>query len=144
MFRGEEWLEVADYSLLKEKFVIDLRMLVQFPDIFNQTLKTLESTTVFTYLFWLTHQLSSGNDTLKVVNAPKRPQVTPENYGVRGLLNSAMQRDESTRIDVGDTVMQIHLNAFGNAAKNAFDGSNSKLCNAKDASSRKIVVQESF
>jgi len=62
----------ADFSLLKEPSAVDLvRLLAQYPDVVNHTFKTLEPTTILTYLFRLTHQLSSSYDILRVVGAPE-------------------------------------------------------------------------
>lgn len=57
---GSELLD-ADFSLLlQSREAVELiRLLAQFPDVFNNTLKTLEPVTVLTYLFKLTHQVSS-------------------------------------------------------------------------------------
>jgi arginyl-tRNA synthetase len=63
-------LLTADFSLLKEKHAIDLtRALVQWPDIFLMTIKTQEPVTVLTYLFKMTHALSSSYDHLQVVGS---------------------------------------------------------------------------
>lgn len=63
-------LEKADLSLLSEEHAVKLaRVLGQYPDVVQNTLKTLEPTTVVTYLFKLTHVLSSSYDVLKVVGA---------------------------------------------------------------------------
>lgn len=60
----------ADFSLLKEPHAIDLiRLLALYPDVVGHTFKTLEPTTILTYLFRLTHQLSSSYDVLRVVGA---------------------------------------------------------------------------
>jgi arginyl-tRNA synthetase len=60
----------ADYSLLKEKQAIDLvRSLAQWPDTFLQTVKTQEPITTLTYLFKMTHALSSSYDHLQVVGS---------------------------------------------------------------------------
>ena len=48
-----------------------MRLLAQYPDVVNHTFKTLEPTTILTYLFRLTHQLSSSYDILRVVGAPE-------------------------------------------------------------------------
>lgn len=62
----------ADFSLLKEPHAINLvRLLAKYPDVVNQTFRTLEPTTIITYLFRLTHQLSSSYDVLRVVGAPE-------------------------------------------------------------------------
>lgn len=60
----------ADLSLLKEQHVIDtLRLLAQYPNVTLTAYKTLEPTTVLTYLFRLCHQLSSGYDVVKVMGS---------------------------------------------------------------------------
>jgi arginyl-tRNA synthetase len=63
----------ADFTLLKERHAIDLvRALVQWPDIFTMTIKTQEPVTVLTYLFKMTHALSSSYDHLQVVGSEER------------------------------------------------------------------------
>ncbi|KAG8166007.1 hypothetical protein KVR01_004559 [Diaporthe batatas] len=63
-------LEKADLSLLTEAHAINLvRVLSQWPDAVQNTLKTLEPTTVVIYLFKLTHVLSSSYDHLKIVGS---------------------------------------------------------------------------
>ena len=47
-----------------------------YPDMVNHVFKTLEPSTILTYLFRLTHQLSSSYDILQVVGAPEGPEVT--------------------------------------------------------------------
>lgn len=65
-----EELEKADLSLLTETHAINLaRVLSQWPDAVQNTLKTLEPTTVVIYLFKLTHVLSSSYDHLKIVGS---------------------------------------------------------------------------
>lgn len=59
----------ADFSLLADSphAVRLLRYMARFPDMVNQALKTLEPTTILTYLFKLTHELNSSYDHLRVV-----------------------------------------------------------------------------
>lgn len=65
-----EELDKADLSLLTEAHAINLvRVLSQWPDAVQNTLKTLEPTTVVIYLFKLTHVLSSSYDHLKIVGS---------------------------------------------------------------------------
>ena len=53
----------ADFSLITAKEGIELvRLLAQWPDVFLNTYKTREPVTVLTYLFKMTHQLSSCYD----------------------------------------------------------------------------------
>ncbi|PGH29815.1 arginine-tRNA ligase [[Emmonsia] crescens] len=66
----------ADFSLLKERHAIDiLRLMAQYPDMTSQAFKTLEPTTILTYLFKLTHQVSSAYDVIKVLGADEGPEV---------------------------------------------------------------------
>lgn len=60
----------ADFSLLNDSphAMNLLRVMIRYPDIVNHTMKTLEPTTILTYLFKLTHELSSSYDHLRVVN----------------------------------------------------------------------------
>ncbi|GKT88935.1 arginyl-tRNA synthetase [Colletotrichum tofieldiae] len=66
----EEEVAKADLSLLTEKHAIELiRVVSQYPDVVQNTLKTLEPTTVLTYLFRLTHVVSSSYDHLRIVGS---------------------------------------------------------------------------
>lgn len=66
----EEELIDADLSLLTEKHAIDLiRSLAQWPDVVQNTLKTLEPITTLTYLFKMTHALSASYDHLQIVGS---------------------------------------------------------------------------
>ncbi|KAI9831330.1 MAG: hypothetical protein M1819_005104 [Sarea resinae] len=70
-YRPEE-LAKADFSLLKEQHSVDLlRLMAQYPDVTHNAMKTVEPSTILTYLFRLTHQLSSGYDHVKVMGATK-------------------------------------------------------------------------
>ena len=65
-----EEIDSADLTLLTESHAINLvRVLASWPDMVQQTLKTLEPTTVLTYLFKMTHMLSSSYDVLQVVGS---------------------------------------------------------------------------
>ena len=60
----------ADLSLLTEPHAINLtRLLASYPDVVQNTLKTLEPVTVLSYLFKMTHMLSSSYDVLQVVGS---------------------------------------------------------------------------
>ena len=60
----------ANLDLLNESHAIDLvRLLSQWPDVLLNTTKTLEPTTILTYLFRMTHILSSSYDILKVIGS---------------------------------------------------------------------------
>ncbi|SCU98445.1 LAFA_0G17964g1_1 [Lachancea sp. 'fantastica'] len=77
----------ADFSLLKEPVaVILIRLLSQYPDVLRNAAKTNEPATVVTYLFKLTHQVSSCYDVLWVAGQ------TPELAAARlALYSSARQ-----------------------------------------------------
>ncbi|KAG9231288.1 putative Arginyl-tRNA synthetase, cytoplasmic [Amylocarpus encephaloides] len=65
-----EEIATADLSLLTETHALDLiRVISQYPDVVQNTLKTLEPTTVLTYLFKMTHTLSSSYDHLRIVGS---------------------------------------------------------------------------
>lgn len=65
-FKTEDLIN-ADWSLLKEQQAeILVRLLAQYPDVLRNALKTHEPSTVVTYLFKLTHQVSSCYDILWV------------------------------------------------------------------------------
>ncbi|KAI9887150.1 MAG: hypothetical protein M1823_001057 [Watsoniomyces obsoletus] len=66
-----EALHDADLSLLTDSSHANLliRALAQWPDVFQNTLKTLEPVTILMYLFRMTHMLSSSYDHLKIVGS---------------------------------------------------------------------------
>ena len=87
-------LEAADLSLLTELHAINLvRALSSWPDVVQNTLKTLEPTTVLTYLFKMTHMLSSSYDVLQVVGS--EPEVKKARMALyeaaRQVLNNGMR-----------------------------------------------------
>ncbi|TVY82033.1 Cytoplasmic arginine--tRNA ligase [Lachnellula suecica] len=67
-----EEISNADLSLLTEPHALDLiRVISQYPDVVQNTLKTLEPATVLTYLFKMTHTLSSSYDHLRIMGSEK-------------------------------------------------------------------------
>ncbi|KAI2642950.1 arginyl-tRNA synthetase [Xylaria nigripes] len=67
---SSEEIASADLSLLTESHAVNLvRVLSQWPDVVQNTLRTLEPTTVLTYLFKMTHALSSSYDHLRIVGS---------------------------------------------------------------------------
>lgn len=63
---SDKWLK-ADFSLLTEPAaVLLIRILSQYPDVLRNAMRTSEPATVVTYLFKLTHQVSSCYDVLWV------------------------------------------------------------------------------
>ncbi|PGH17591.1 arginine-tRNA ligase [Polytolypa hystricis UAMH7299] len=66
----------ADFSLLKEPHAIEiLRLLAQYPDVTSVAIRSLEPTTIRTYLFRLTHQVSSAYDVIKVLGPEEGHEV---------------------------------------------------------------------
>ncbi|KAI9376089.1 arginyl-tRNA synthetase [Aspergillus egyptiacus] len=89
-----EELPSANLDLLTETHAVDLvRLLSQWPDVVLNTVKTLEPTTILTYLFRMTHVLSSGYDTLKVVGS--EPEVKKARLALyesaRQVINNGMK-----------------------------------------------------
>ncbi|KAG8625192.1 hypothetical protein KVT40_006943 [Elsinoe batatas] len=89
-----EDLESADWTLLSEKHAVDVvRSLAQWPDVFLNTIKTQEPVTVLTYLFKMTHLLSSSYEVLNVVRA--EPEVRKARGALyecaRQVLNNGMR-----------------------------------------------------
>jgi arginyl-tRNA synthetase len=69
---SEEDILSADLSLLTEPHALNLiRVISQYPDVVQNALKTLEPTTILTYLFKMTHSLSSSYDHLRIVGSEK-------------------------------------------------------------------------
>ncbi|OLL26307.1 Arginine--tRNA ligase, cytoplasmic [Neolecta irregularis DAH-3] len=66
-----EHLSAADFSSLNERQAINLlRILSQYPDVVLSAFKTQEPSTIVTYLFKMTHCMSSCYDVLWVANQP--------------------------------------------------------------------------
>ncbi|RDW59891.1 putative arginyl-tRNA synthetase [Coleophoma cylindrospora] len=62
----------ANLSLLSEPHAENLiRVISQYPDVVQNTLKTLEPTTILTYLFKMSHILSSSYDHLRIMGSEK-------------------------------------------------------------------------
>lgn len=62
----------ADLSLLTESHALDLiRVISQYPDVVQNAIKTLEPATILTYLFKMTHALSSSYDHLRIVGSER-------------------------------------------------------------------------
>jgi arginyl-tRNA synthetase len=67
----------ADYSLLTEpQAELLIRLLAQYPDVLRNASKTNEPSTVVTYLFRLTHQVSSCYDVLWVAGQEKELAIS--------------------------------------------------------------------
>lgn len=65
-------LTSADLTLLSEPHAVELvRQLASWPDVFINTIKTQEPTTVVTYLFKMAHALSSSYDHLQVIGSER-------------------------------------------------------------------------
>ncbi|KAI1151566.1 arginyl-tRNA synthetase [Nemania diffusa] len=95
---SEEEIASADLSLLTEAHAINLvRVLAQWPDVVQNTLRTLEPTTVLTYLFKMTHVLSSSYDHLRIVGSEP------------GLMKSRMALYDSARIVLNNGMRLLGL-----------------------------------
>jgi len=84
----------ANLSLLTEDHALDLiRVISQYPDVVQNTLKTLEPTTILTYLFKMTHALSSSYDHLRIVGSePELMKARMALYdAARVVLNNGMR-----------------------------------------------------
>ncbi|KAK9423025.1 putative arginine--tRNA ligase [Seiridium unicorne] len=91
---SEAELATADLSLLTEPHALELvRVLSQWPDVVQNTLRTLEPTTVGTYLFKMTHALSASYDHLRIVGSePELMKARMALYdSARITLNNAMR-----------------------------------------------------
>lgn len=74
---GRAQLADANFSLLKEPHAVDIvRLMAAFPDTVLNAYRTLEPSTIVTYLFRLTHKLSSSYDVLKVIGAVEGPEMS--------------------------------------------------------------------
>lgn len=96
-----KWAE-ADFSLLTEPAaVILVRLLAQYPDVLRNAMKTHEPSTVVTYLFKLTHQVSSCYDVLWVAGqTPELAAARLALYGAaRQVLNNGMRLLGLTPVD---------------------------------------------
>lgn len=92
-------LDTADLSLLTEEHATNLvRLLSQWPDVVQNTLRTLEPSTVLTYLFRMTHAMSSSYDHLQVVGSE------PE------LMKARMALYDATRIVLNNGMRLLGLN----------------------------------
>lgn len=66
-----------DHSYLEDDHSASLlRIMTQYPDVVGTAFKNLEPSTILTYLFRLTHQLSSSYDVLQVIGAPEGQGAT--------------------------------------------------------------------
>ncbi|KAH8704242.1 arginyl-tRNA synthetase [Talaromyces proteolyticus] len=102
---GRDDLANADFSYLEDNQHVTylLRLIAQWPDVVATALKNHEPSTILTYLFNLTHQISSSYDIVKVVNAPEGPDVTRARASLfeaaRQVLNNGMRLLGITPVD---------------------------------------------
>lgn len=97
----EQWPK-ADFSLLSEPAAeILVRLLAQYPDVLRNAIKTHEPSTVVTYLFKLTHQVSSCYDVLWVAGQTEELATARlALYGAaRQVLNNGMRLLGLTPVD---------------------------------------------
>lgn len=92
----------ANLDLLTEKHAVDLvRLLAQWPDVLLQTAKTLEPITVLSYLFRMTHMLSSSYDVLRVIGSEDEVKLARMALyaSARQVLNNGMRVLGLTPVD---------------------------------------------
>ncbi|KAI0128276.1 arginyl-tRNA synthetase [Xylariales sp. AK1849] len=95
---SEEDIASADLSQLTEAHAINLvRVLAQWPDVVQNTLRTLEPATVLTYLFKMTHALSASYDHLRIVGSEPK------------LMKARMALYESARIVLSNGMRLLGL-----------------------------------
>lgn len=137
-----EDLDSADLSLLTESHAVNLvRALSSWPDVVQNTLKTLEPVTVLAYLFKMTHMLSSSYDVLKVVGS--EPEVKKARMALyeaaRQVLNNGMkllglnpvERLESPRTQSFFPRDKSHINVSQNVIDINHSLTRRWLCNNK-------------
>lgn len=106
-------MESANLDLLTESHATDLvRLLSQWPDVVLNTTKTLEPTTVLTYLFRMTHALSSSYDVLKVIGSePELKKARMALYeSARQVLHNGMRLLGLNPVDRYVIQFSVHLN----------------------------------
>jgi len=95
---SDEDLAGADWSLLTEAHASNIvRLLAQWPDTVQTALRTLEPVTILTYLFKMTHALSSSYDHLQVVGSEAE------------LMKARMGLYEAARIVLGNGMRLLGL-----------------------------------
>ncbi|RMZ70184.1 hypothetical protein GMOD_00000244 [Pyrenophora seminiperda CCB06] len=97
-------IETANLDLLVESHAINVvRLIAQFPDTIQNTLKTLEPTTILTYLFRLTHAINSSYDVLQVVGSePELIKARVALYdAAKSVINNGMRLLGLTPLDRG-------------------------------------------
>lgn len=90
----EEELATADLSLLTETVATNLiRVISKYPDVLQNAMKTLEPTTILTYLFKMTHTLNTSYDHLRIVGSePELMKARMALYdAARTVLNNGMR-----------------------------------------------------
>lgn len=95
-------LENADLSLLTEPAAQELiRLLAQYPDVLLNALRTMEPSTIVTYLFRLTHTVSSCYDVLWVAGQEKNLATARLALysSARQILNNGMKLLNLTPVD---------------------------------------------
>lgn len=102
-----EEISSADLGLLTEPHALELiRMLAQYPDVVQNTLKTLEPTTILGYLFKMTHSLSSSYSHLRIVGDDKKVAAEgPE----RELSKARMALYEAARVVLNNGMRLLGL-----------------------------------
>jgi arginyl-tRNA synthetase len=116
-------LASAQVDLLVEPHAIDLvRLIARYPDTVQNTLKTHEPITVLTYLFRMTHALSSSYDVLKVIGSePELMRARLALYSAaRIVLDNGMRLLGLTPVD--RYVFFLKLNIWGSRLNFGYKG----------------------
>jgi len=102
-----EEISLADLSLLTENHAHELiRMIAQYPDTVQNTMKTLEPATILTYLFRMTHALSSSYNHLRIVGTDK---VVAKDGPERELSKARMALYEAARVVLSNGMKLLGL-----------------------------------
>ena len=91
---SKDYPKSVKLSLLTEPHAVNLiRVLSQYPDVVQNALKTQEPTTILTYLFKMSHILSSSYDHLRIVGSEQDlMEARMALYdAARGVLGSGMR-----------------------------------------------------
>ncbi|KXX82919.1 Arginine--tRNA ligase, cytoplasmic [Madurella mycetomatis] len=106
-----------DYSYLEDDYSAGLiRIMAQYPDVVATAFKNLEPSTILTYLFRLTHQLSSSYDVLQDIKETRACEEHEDSKApsiVAQMQRTSAWEDSSYYIDVSHCLRQHDLLAVG-------------------------------
>jgi arginyl-tRNA synthetase len=77
--------------------------MAQYPDVTHNAFKTLEPTTILTYLFKFNHQVSSGYEVIRAIDIPEGQEVSRARVAyyecARQVLNNGLRLLGITPVD---------------------------------------------